>query len=74
MREVRCSREASSYIEDNHNLIPDVWSALFALRNADQPIGNYRQGIYRLETAAHRIYYEWVSKEIKKVLVIKPLP
>ena len=73
MREVRCSREASSYIEDNHNLIPDVWSALFALRDADQPIGLYRQGLYRLETSDHRIYYSWVSKDLKQILVIKPL-
>lgn len=74
MREVQCSREASRYIEENHDLIPDVWVILFELRDANQPLGEHYGDYYLLETMGHWIYYNWVSEEVKEVVAIKPLP
>lgn len=74
MREVRCSREASRYLEENASLVPDVWAALFGLREANQPPGEPYLDLYVIETENHAIYYAWESADSKLVTVIKPLP
>ena len=73
MREVTCSREASRYLEENSPLIPDVWAALFGLREANYPPGEPYEDLYVIETEHHEIYYAWESVDSKLVTAIRPL-
>ncbi|MCB0105896.1 MAG: hypothetical protein KDE53_08300 [Caldilineaceae bacterium] len=72
MPEVQCSQEARNYIDGNHELIPDVWSALLQLLDAEEPIGIPYEDQHILITPHHEIFYEWVSADVKLVTVIKP--
>lgn len=64
MRAVRLESGPRSYVDDNTGLIRDVAVAIRDLFLADEPLGQlFRPGpkasLYVLETANHRIIYQW---------------
>ncbi len=78
MRTVRYGPGAVSYLDDNHNLVPDVWRAIKELEEAKRPIGQvFRRGpkanLYVIETEAHWLIYVWRPSGEKFLSIIKPI-
>lgn len=72
MREVECSLEASSYLEDSWPYTEPVLRALMALRTSDPLPGEpLEPGVYLWATVQHLILYEQKGANLR-VTIIKP--
>ena len=72
MREVECSLEASSYLQDSWPYTESVLRALITLRSSEPlPGDQVEPGVYLWATVQHIIIYEQKGANLR-VTIIKP--